>query len=213
MSGRARCSSPGPLAAIIRELSGFAWIPCSNSPIVRASRTVSAAIPLSFVVLMLATVLACFDGSRGLPAPARSAPPLTASRALGLTDPSRDASLRLVMAGLDEDAAGRPARARAGYQRAIRVDPTNPFAYLALARQHLESGSLDEADAFLDQARTLFESEGWRGPGVDVWGFGLRAGIERERGRDEQADRLFDRARALAPEVWRDERLAPGELR
>ena len=188
-------------------------IPCSNAPIVRASRTVSAAIPVSFLLLMLTAVLGCFEGVRNQPTPMRSAPPLTASHALGLTDPARDASLRLVMTGLDEDEAGRPGRARARYQRAIRVDPTNPFAYLALARHHLEGGSLDEASAFLDQARTLFESEGQRGPGVDVWGFGLRAGIERGRGRDERADRLFDRARALAPEMWRDERLAPGELR
>ncbi len=139
--------------------------------------------------------------------------PLTASAALGQTDSRRDASLRLVIAGLDDDAAGRPARALAGYQRAVRVDATNPFAYLALARHHLEAGASGEASAFLDQARALFESEQRLGPSVDVWGVGLRAWIARDEARDELADRRFEAARALSPEIWADERLSADELR
>ena len=138
---------------------------------------------------------------------------LTASSALGRYDAARDGSLRLVIEGLDEDQSARPARALAKYQRAIRVDPTNPFAFLALARYHLEGNSVDEAGAFLDQARALFEAQGDLGPSVDVWGLGLRAGIDRARGRDERADALFDQARRLSPEIWGDERLAARELR
>jgi Tfp pilus assembly protein PilF len=121
--------------------------------------------------------------------------------------------LRLVISGLDEDTAGRPSRAIASYQRAVRVDPTNPFAFLALSRHHLEGGSPDEASAFLDQARSLFESQQRLGPSVDVWGLGLRAGIDRAEGRDDRADAYFDRARALSPEIWGDERLSAAELR
>ncbi|HEB90184.1 MAG TPA: hypothetical protein ENI85_11485 [Deltaproteobacteria bacterium] len=139
--------------------------------------------------------------------------PLTVSAALGETDPTRDASLRLVLAGLDEDTAGHPGRALASYQRAVRVDSTNPFAYLALARHHLEWGSPGQASAFLDQARSLFESEGRLGPSVDVWGIGLRAWIDREQNRDEPADLRFQVARDLAPEIWEDERLSAAELR
>jgi tetratricopeptide (TPR) repeat protein len=157
-------------------------------------------------------VLAC--GPTGRPLPRLSTPtPLTAGRAVGLYDAARDASLSLVIAGLDEDDQGRPSRALARYQRAAGVDPTNPFVYLALARHHLEGGSAEEASAFLDQARSLFETEGRLGPEVDVWGLGLRGGIERARGRDEQADLLFERARALSPTIWGDERLSAAELR
>ena len=104
---------------------------------------------------------------------------------------------------------GGPARR---VQRAVRVDPTNPFAFLALARHHLESESIGEAGAFLDQARSLFEAQGRLGPSVDVWGLGLRAGIDRLRGREDRADALFDQARQLSPEIWGDERLSAREL-
>ncbi len=150
----------------------------------------------------------------GLPGAVRDVdPPLTASRALGQGDPAREASLRLVIAGLDDDEAGRPSRALASYQRAVRVDSTNPFAYLALARHHLEYGSVEEASAFLDQARSLFELEGRLGPAVDVWGVGLRAWIDRGRGRDARADARFEAARELSFEIWVDEQLSAHELR
>jgi len=164
---------------------------------------------LVVVCLVVGSLVAC----AGLNLPGSSDQPLTTSAALGQTDSTRDASLRLVIAGLDEDTAGRPGRALASYQRAVRVDPTNPFAYLALARHHLEAGSVDEASAFLDQARSLFESQQRLGRSVDVWGIGLRAGIDRAELRDEQADARFEMARELAPEIWGDERLSAAELR
>ncbi len=140
-------------------------------------------------------------------------PPLTTSGALGQGDPTRDASLRLVIAGLDDDESGQPIRALASYQRAIRVDPTNAFAYLALSRHHLEYSSTGQANAFLEQARALFESDGRLGPAVDVWGIGLRAWIDRESGQDDLADSRFDAARTLSPEIWADEMLSAAEMR
>ena len=168
--------------------------------------------------LLLGAIQAGCVGANGvsprfLPTLKRPEPPLTASNALGLYDSARDASLRLVIEGLDADQTGQPSRALAKYQRAIRVDPTNPFAFLALARHHLEAESTDEASAFLDQARSLFETEGRLGSSVDVWGLGLRAGIDRARGRTERADALFLEARRLAPWIWGDERLSAAELR
>lgn len=146
------------------------------------------------------------------PPPVRE-PPLTASASLGQYDARRDGSLRLVIEGLDADAAGDPSRALASYQRAVRLDATNPIAFLALARHHVASGNPEEASAFLDQARGLFESEGVMGPSVDVWGVGLRAWIDRAEGRDAEADSRFDSARELSPEIWRDELLSADELR
>jgi len=164
------------------------------------------------LLLAFGLLLGCagLGTSPGLP---DRATPLTTSASLGQGDARRDASLRLVIAGLDEDAAGRPGGALARYERAVRVDATNPFAYLALARHHLEAGDPAQAEAFLDQARALFEAEGSLGPEVDVWGMGLRAGIERALGREDQAERYLDAARALAPEVWSDGQLSAQELR
>lgn len=147
------------------------------------------------------------------PPPAPSGPPLTASAALGRYDARRDASLRLVIAGLDADAAGDPARALASYQRAVRLDATNPIAFLALARHHVASGDPEEASAFLDQARALFESEGEFGSSIDVFGIGLRAWIDRAEGRDAEADSRFQAARELSPEIWRDELLSADEMK
>ena len=76
-----------------------------------------------------------------------------------------------------------------------------------------EHGSVDEASAFLDQARSLFDAEQQLGPAVDVWGIGLRAGIDRAESRDELADSRFEAARELSPEIWSDERLSAAELR
>lgn len=171
----------------------------------------SPALVLS--IFLLALVVGCTGGPRSTPIFGPSVQPLTASGALGLYDAARDGSLRLVIEGLDEDQAGRPSRARAKYQRAIRVDPTNPFAFLALARHHLEGDSAGEASAFLDQARALFEAQGDLGPSVDVWGLGLRAGIDRALGRNDKADALLSQARRLSPEIWGDGRLSARELR
>jgi tetratricopeptide (TPR) repeat protein len=163
-------------------------------------------------VILLAVWLGCAPMTQRAAAPTVTEP-LTVTRAIGRYDSARDASLRLVATGLEADAAGHPGPALASYQRAIRVDPTNPFAYLALSRHHLEAGSIDEAEAFLDQARSLFEAEEGLGPEVDVWGVGLRAGIERAQGREERAAELYAIARELGPSIWRDEQLSAAELR
>ena len=147
------------------------------------------------------------------PPPPAPEPPLTASAALGRYDARRDGSLRLVIEGLEADAAGVPSRALASYQRAVRLDATNPIAFLALARHHVATGNPEDASAFLDQARALFESEGELGSSVDVWGVGLRAWIDRAQGREDDADSRFDAARELSPEIWRDELLSADELR
>lgn len=161
-------------------------------------------------------VFGCLTGCAGF-SPSTSSradlEPLTVTRALGQGDATRDASLRLVINGLDSDEAGQPSRALASYQRAIRVDSTNPFAFLALARHHIDYGNPQEASAFLEQARALFESEGSLGPAVDVWGVGLRAWIDRETGRHGEADDRFDAARELSHSIWADEMLSASEIR
>ncbi len=132
---------------------------------------------------------------------------------LDVADPARRASIRLVVEGLEADQQGALRRAQGSYERAIQVDPTNPYAYLALARHHLDGGDPFEASNFIDQAAALFEAEGLRSPGVNAHLIGLRGWAFEARGRGPEAVLYTERAAALAPAVWGDGYLAPGELR
>ena len=135
------------------------------------------------------------------------------SDAAGLGDPARRASVRLVLQGLDADAAGDLERAQGSYERAIQVDATNPYAYLALARHHLDGRDADHATHLIDQAAALFEAEGMREPRVGVHLMGLRGRAMHATGRGDDAIMYLERARQLAPEVWRDGYLSAEELR
>ncbi|MCS5638688.1 MAG: hypothetical protein NZ990_19440 [Myxococcota bacterium] len=133
--------------------------------------------------------------------------------ALGTGDAARRASVRLVVEGLEADHEGSLRRAQGSYERAIQVDPTNPYAYLALARHHLDGGDPLEAGNFIDQSAALFEAEGLSSPGVNAHLIGLRGWAFEVQGRGAEAGLYSERAASLAPEVWGDGYLAPGELR
>jgi tetratricopeptide (TPR) repeat protein len=127
-------------------------------------------------------------------------------------DPARRASQRLVMQGLEADDARRSTEAIASYERALQVDPTNPVAYLALARHSVAMDEPERALHELDQAESLL--------GSDADPLGARAHLEglrglalRELGRDAEAERHLSRARSLAPSVWSDGQLDARELR
>ena len=88
----------------------------------------------------------CSRASGELPDPRSDAAPggtPQLSRVAGEGDPARRASMRLVLSGLDADEAGRSAEASSLYERALQVDPTNPYAWLALARQEVFEGDPD----------------------------------------------------------------------
>jgi tetratricopeptide (TPR) repeat protein len=138
---------------------------------------------------------------------------LRISEAVDRGDAARRASSRLVVQGLDADSQYEPRRAQGSYERAVQVDPTNPYAYLALARHHLDAGDPAQAANFIDQAAALFEAEGIRSPRVEVHLLGLRAwGLDR-MGSPAEAASDRNRAAALAPGVWGDGYLSPEELR
>jgi tetratricopeptide (TPR) repeat protein len=121
--------------------------------------------------------------------------------------------MRLVLRGLDEDQALRPAPALASYERALQVDPNNPFAYLALARHHAEGPDPQRALAFLDKAEALLAHSDWRSPGLEANLVGIRGSALYASGRIPSALPLLDRARHLCPTVWSDARLDASELR
>ncbi len=137
--------------------------------------------------------------------------PIRASEMLDDADPARRASMRLVLQGLDADAVFDRNQARGSYERAIQVDPTNPMAYLALARHELDDLEGRRALQLLEQSAALFEAEGLRIDPVGVHLVGLRGRAYDAMGED--GSELLDQAASLAPEVWGDGFLAPEELR
>ena len=121
--------------------------------------------------------------------------------------------MRLVLGGVDEDQALRPAQALALYERALQVDPNNPFAYLALARHHVDGADPQRALAFLDKADALLAQSDRRSPGLEANLVGIRGSALYASGRVDSALPLLERARRLSPTVWDDARLDAWELR
>lgn len=139
--------------------------------------------------------------------------PIRVSDAVGLGDPARRASMRLVVQGLDADEAGETERAQGSYERAVQVDATNPYVYLALARHHLDGGDSEHATYLIDQAAALFEAEGMREPRVGVHLIGLRGRAMQLGGQNDEAVLYLERAGVMAPAVWGDAYLSAEELR
>ena len=125
-------------------------------------------------------------------------------------DPARRASLGLCTDGLRADVAGRAVAARSQYERAIALDPTNPWAYLVLARHEVALGDPQRALEYVQQAETLLRTEGAFLPGVEPHIEGLRGAALIASGRP--GGEQLRRAAALSPDVWRDGRLDADEL-
>ena len=129
----------------------------------------------------------------------------------GSGDATRRASLHLCVQGLDAEVAGRSRGAPVYYERAIQMDPTNPYAYLALARHQVESGDGEEALATLNRAEQLLGAENVLSPRIEAHLVGLRGAALEASGRDG-ARHLADASR-LSPTVWGDGMLSAAELR
>jgi tetratricopeptide (TPR) repeat protein len=144
---------------------------------------------------------------------AQGAPPLHLSALTQEGDPARRASMGFVLEGLDADGAGSPDQAANLYERALQVDPSNPYAYLALARQRAEGPEPAHALPYLEKARALFAAQKADTPSVQAHLCGLRALALEAAGRSEDAKEQMARAKALAPDAWGDGRLDAAELR
>lgn len=130
--------------------------------------------------------------------------PFRISQIAGQGDAARNASTRLVLAGLEAEASGHAARGRSLFERALQVDPNNPYAFLALGRNAQEYGATARAEQFLDQAEALLRLED-APPGAFVHVEGLRGALG-------SPQRLREAGEA-SPEVWGDGRLDARELR
>jgi tetratricopeptide (TPR) repeat protein len=125
-------------------------------------------------------------------------------------DPARRASLRLCTDGLRADIKRQSVAARSQYERAIALDPTNPWAYLVLARQEVAVGDPERALQYVQQAETLLRNEGVYSPGVEPHIEGMRGAALIASGRP--GGEHLRRAAALSPSVWSDGRLDADEL-
>ena len=173
----------------------------------------------------LVFVLACATGpfartpSARRPAPPtrpelpESVAPVRISSVATAGDPARRASTRLALEGLDADAAAEPALAADRYARALQVDPTNPWVYLALARHRLDEGRPADALAALDQAEARLRAEGALAPGVQVDLIGMRGAAFVACGNSDRGAALLSEAAHGAPDIWGDGHLDASELR
>jgi tetratricopeptide (TPR) repeat protein len=128
-------------------------------------------------------------------------------------DATRRASTRLVLDGLASDAAHRQRQALSQYERAIQVDPTNPYAYLALARHYADRSQPERTLAYLERSEALLSAQGAYSPRVEPHLLGLRGGALYGGATDDEAAVLLARASQMAPSVWGDGSLSPQELR
>ncbi|MEN8158767.1 MAG: tetratricopeptide repeat protein [Myxococcota bacterium] len=154
--------------------------------------------------LVLLPLLAC-----QIPRGVGGAEPLSLSRVSGEGDPARRASMRLVMGGLQSDEAGRGEEASARYQRALQVDPNNPYAWLALARQEVFEGDPERGLGHLDKARALLGADERAAAHLA----GLRGAALVAVGQPGLGRPFLQEARELAPDVWSDGKLDAAELR
>jgi tetratricopeptide (TPR) repeat protein len=140
--------------------------------------------------------------------------PLRLSEIASDGDPQRRASMSLCLTGLAADESNEHARAEGLYERALQLDSTNPFAYLALARHRVEQRDARAALDALGRAQSLLPADdAWVMQRVEPHMLGLRGASLRLLGRTREADPLLARARSLAPAEWDDGRLAAVELR
>ncbi|HXV36688.1 MAG TPA: hypothetical protein VEC18_06055 [Myxococcota bacterium] len=142
----------------------------------------------------------------------RSAP-LRISEVEQAGDARRRASTGLVVEGLDAELASRRERALSRYADAIRTDPGNPFAYLALARFYADARDAERALENLERAQSLLDAEQPYDRSVEPHLRGLRGWSLAVAGQRASAEPLLAEARRLAPVVWDDARLEARELR
>jgi len=152
----------------------------------------------------------CARPSYAPPAPVE--PPWRLALVVEEGDPARRASNRLLEEALGPELADTP-RGVERIRRALQVDPTNPWAYLALAREEVARDRPDHALQAVDQAEARLLLEGSLTPRVEVHLIGLRGEAYRTGEDFERAAPLLTEAARRSPVVWGDGRLAASELR
>jgi hypothetical protein len=160
---------------------------------------------LAWAALLLWLAPGCATSLRG-------SAPLHLSELSGEGDAARRASMRLIVEGLDSDSGPEASRAQSLYERAVQIDPTNPWAYLAMARHSVDTRPALALD-YLDQAEVLLESEPELSPRVEAHLIGLRGAALAATGQERRGRAMLAQAAELAPSVWDDGHLGADELK
>ncbi len=168
--------------------------------------------PLAAAVLVAWGWIALVGGCAG-PTRAPRGAALRISEMDQLGDAQRRLSMQVVVEGLDAEIASTPQRALSRYQRAIQIDPGNPFSYLVLARYYAATADPERTLEHLDRAQSLLDPDGTLYRGAEPHLRGLRGRALAEAGRPMDAWPLLEDARRLAPSVWGDGRLDASESR
>jgi tetratricopeptide (TPR) repeat protein len=145
--------------------------------------------------------------------PTATTPPPRVSETVADGDDQYRASQRLVLEGLDADERGDPVRAHSRYERALQIDASNPWVYLALARHYVDRGEPGRALAYLDRAEALLDARDPPSPGARTHCEGLRGAALALEGNQTEAHPLLESAARAAPGVWGDGVLSAAELR
>ena len=119
----------------------------------------------------------------------------------------------MILKGLEADESQQSQRALGSYEEALRVDSTNPYAYLAIARHHAEGPDPEWALSFIDKADALLRAEGRLSPRVEPHLIGLRGQALYASGQVAAGIPYLERAWEMAPNIWTDGRLSASELR
>jgi len=176
------------------------------------NRAMFGSRPLAAAILVAWGWIALVGGCAG-PTRALRGAALRIAEVDHLGDARRQASMRLVVEGLDAEIASAPQRALGRYERAIQIDPGNPFTYLALARYYAAIADPERALEHLDRAQSLLDPDAALYRSAEPHLRGLRGRALAEAGRPADAWPLLAEARRLAPSVWGDGRLDASELR
>lgn len=113
------------------------------------------------------------------------------------TAPNVAAATRLVEAARRDLVAGNDSAALERLERAIAVDPNNPYAYCFLALLHLRTRTYDQAIAFADRAATLARATS---PAWASRAFTLQGQAYEFAGRFADARQAYQRAVQAAPD-------------
>jgi len=105
--------------------------------------------------------------------------------------------LSLVRSARDSRKAGKPEAAASSLERALRIEPRNPWVWQALAGLHLQQGLAEQAESEAQKANSLarrnpwIEVENWRVIAAARSLRGNAAGAAQAEARHEELKRLL----------------------
>lgn len=110
---------------------------------------------MKYVSLLMLALLAVGCESLPLRAGTSGSPGDTTSPAGDVGAPAPSPSAALLEQSRSYSAAGEYSEAAASLERAVRIEPANPWLWLELARVHLATGNTEQAEAHVRKALSL----------------------------------------------------------